>query len=322
MNLDIDVSDKLPLDEEEDTGFQDDGVGTSTGHDAQHGSPDPTARQHGSPDPTAQHGSPDPAAGQEADVAAPSAAPSGSGPNPKSNAHTGVTLSSEDSGSDGEVQSTPEGLVPKVPFVGMMFDSVDVAMVHYNRYAKHIGFSVKIESSRKSTKDGEKDKNVFVCNKSGKPVGEEPTSVKQRNRTITVHTYCKAKLCIKRVGARWQVTQFEKEHNHELITKFALKKYLRSHKKIPKEEKKFIDLLHEVNLSSGRIMQIMGELYGSKANVPYDAKIVSHYTATLAEYKFKDIPQLLDYFEELKIQDPHFFYKFKLDELSRVERIF
>jgi aromatic ring hydroxylase len=102
----------------------------------------------------------------------------------------------------------------------------------------------------------------------------------------------------------------------------VLKKYLRSHKKIPKEEIKFIDLLHEVNLSSGRIVQIMVELYGSKANVSYDAKTVSNYTVTLAKEKFKDIPQMLDYFEELKKQDPHFFYKFKLGQFSRVERIF
>ncbi|KAM0831333.1 hypothetical protein ACQ4PT_065626 [Festuca glaucescens] len=127
-----------------------------------------------------------------------------------------VTLSSEESGSDGEVQSTPEGLVPKVPFVGMVFDSVEAALVHYNRYAKHIGFSVKIQSSRKSTKDGEKDKSVFVCNKSGKPVDEEATPVKQRNRTITVLTDCKAKLRVKRVGSRWHVTHFVEEHNMNL----------------------------------------------------------------------------------------------------------
>jgi hypothetical protein len=83
-----------------------------------------------------------------------------------------------------------------------------------------------------------------------------------------------------------------------------LKKYLRSHKKIPKEEKKFIDLLHEVNLTAGRIMQIMAELYGGKANVPYDAKTVSNYTTKLGEPdKFRDIPSLLDYFEEIKKTD-------------------
>ena len=236
---------------------------------------------------------------------------------------TGVTLSSEDSGSDGEVQSTPEGFVPKMPFVGMKFDTVEAALVHYNKYAKHVGFSVKIESSRKSTRDGEKDKSVFVCNKSGKNLEVEPPPVKQRNRTITKLADCKAKMRVKRIGARWEVTQFIEEHTHEVIQKFALKKYLRSHKRIPREERRFIDLLHDVNLSSGRIMQIMAELYGNMKNVPYDSKTVSNYTATLGqENRFKDIPQLLEHFEELRKDDPNFFYKFKLDADMKVENIF
>jgi hypothetical protein len=102
-----------------------------------------------------------------------------------------------------------------------------------------------------------------------------------------------------------------------------LKKYLKSHKKIPPEERKFIDLLHEVNLSSGRIMQIMGELYGSKKNVPYDSKTISNYTATLGEKeRFKDIPTLFDYFEDIKQHDPKFVYKYKLDEESTVQNQF
>jgi hypothetical protein len=35
--------------------------------------------------------------------------------------HTGVTLSSEESDGEGEVQSTPKGVAPKTPYVGMVF---------------------------------------------------------------------------------------------------------------------------------------------------------------------------------------------------------
>jgi hypothetical protein len=73
-----------------------------------------------------------------------------------SNLRSGVTLSSEESGSDGEVQSTPEGYVPQKPFVGMIFDSLNASLAHYKRYAKHVCFLVRIESSGKSTIDGEK----------------------------------------------------------------------------------------------------------------------------------------------------------------------
>nr|XP_051202161.1 protein FAR-RED IMPAIRED RESPONSE 1-like [Lolium perenne] len=161
---------------------------------------------------------------------------------------------------------------------------------------------MKIESSRRCAKDGELDKFVYVCNKSGKPREEEAVPVKQRNRKLTVLTDCKAKLRVKRDGARWKVTQFVEVHTHEVIDKFALKKYLRSHNKIPAEEKKFIDLLHEVNLTSGRIMEIMGGLYGSKQNVPYNSKTVSNYTAKLGNYdRIKDIPELLEYGQSIQL---------------------
>ncbi|CAM0883368.1 unnamed protein product [Alopecurus aequalis] len=249
---------------------------------------------------------------------------SGIAPSVRSGAAVGVTLSTENSDSEGEeVQSTPEGFAPRTPFLGMKFDSHEEALSHYNRYGKHIGFSVKIFSSRNSAIDGEKDKVVYVCNKAGKKTENEPPPVGQRSRPTIKLTDCKAKLRVTRVGAKWVVTQFVEEHTHELIKKFALKKYLRSHKKIPKEERRFIELLNDVNLSSGRILQIMGELHGGISNVPYDSKAISNYTAKLGEEdRFKDVPQLLDYFEELKKDDPNFYYKFKLDALNRVEMIF
>ncbi|KAM0860125.1 hypothetical protein ACQ4PT_046774 [Festuca glaucescens] len=252
-----------PADEEDVFDNPDDGAGTSSAGD---GNQQDVPGSSGAPTSEGQNVSDQPP------VPSHSSVPSNSARATHSGARTGVTISSEDSGSDDEVQSTPEGFVPKTPFVGMMFDTLEAALAHYNRYAHHIGFSVKIESSRKSAIDGTKDKSVFVCNKTCRNAEVEEAPVKTRNRLITKRCECKAKLRVKRTGGRWQVTQFIEEHTHENIQKFALKKYLRSHKKIPKEEKKFIDLLHEVNLTAGRIMQIMAELYGGKANVPYDAK--------------------------------------------------
>ncbi|KAM0828982.1 hypothetical protein ACQ4PT_067178 [Festuca glaucescens] len=70
-------------------------------------------------------------------------------------------------------------------------------------------------------------------------------------------------------------------------------------------------------------MEIIGELYGSKQNVPYNSKTVSNYTAKLGNYdKIKDIPELLEYFEEIKKDEPRFFYRFKLDAENKVENLF
>jgi hypothetical protein len=135
---------------------------------------------------------------------------------------SGVTLSSEDSGCDSEVQSTPEGFAPQKPFVGMIFDTLTTCLTHYNRYTRHVGFSVRIESSRRSTVDGEKDKSLFVYNKSGKNAEDEEVPLKQRNCKITKLCECKSKVACE---TRWHVTQLVEEHSHELIQKFAFKKF-------------------------------------------------------------------------------------------------
>jgi hypothetical protein len=167
---------------------------------------------------------------------------------------------------------------------------------------------MKMSSSRNSVLDKQKDKQLFVCNKAGKnSENEDGQPVKMRNRKITIRTECLAKLRVKRKGATWKVTQFVEEHIHELVQKLSLKKYLRSHKKIPKEERKFIDLLDTVNLSAGRIMDIMSELYGKGKAVPYDTKTISIYMSTIDEKRnVKDIPELLHHFEELQKEDPNF----------------
>jgi hypothetical protein len=47
-------------------------------------------------------------------------------------------------------------------------------------------------------------------------------------------------------------------------------------------------------------MEIMGELYGRKKNIRYNIKTVSNYTSTLDHSnRIKDIPELLQYFEEI-----------------------
>ncbi|KAM0824299.1 hypothetical protein ACQ4PT_070290 [Festuca glaucescens] len=261
-------------DEEDVFDNPDDGAGTSA------------ARDGNQQDVPASSGAPTSEEGQNVSDQPPvpshSSVPSNSAHATHSGAWTGVTLSSEDSGSDDEVQSTLEGFVPKTPFVGMMFDTIEAALAHYNRYAHHISFSVKIESSRKSAIDGVKDKSVFVCNKTGRNAEVEEVPVKTRNRLITKRCECKAKLRVKRTGGRWQVTQFIEEHSHENIQKFALKKYLRSHKKIPKEEKKFIDLLHEIDVcedahdfdGDDKVVRLWGDF-------PMEKQILDTYTLPL-----------------------------------------
>ncbi|TVT99412.1 hypothetical protein EJB05_55232, partial [Eragrostis curvula] len=202
-----------------------------------------------------------------------------------------------------EVWSTPEG-----PYTGKTFESLEEARLYYNSYAKRKGFSVRTNTSRRGL-TGSMEKVQFVCNKEGKGKVKSDGSAakaladsksddseqdhdqyeeaitaakgsKKRKRETMVYTQCKARMVVKQIGARWHIIYFIGEHNHDLITKPSLTKFLRSHKGIPPEEKKLIRLMHGSNIESGRIMQLMTEFYGSRKLVPYETKDVHNFRFT------------------------------------------
>ncbi|KAM3389675.1 hypothetical protein ACQJBY_011687 [Aegilops geniculata] len=142
-----------------------------------------------------------------------------------------------------------------------------------------------MNTSRKAVKTGVLIKQQFVCNKFQKPEaddgGAEKIPVlddiveqtkdddededivfldddnktkkrsKKRKRDKIVQTGCKAKMVVKLIDGRWEVIYFVGEHNHPLVDKPSLTKYLRSHQGIPPEEKAFLTHLHNCNLTTG-----------------------------------------------------------------------
>ncbi|CAN6252155.1 unnamed protein product [Urochloa humidicola] len=177
---------------------------------------------------------------------------------------TGDTLPSEESdeNSDDEIQSqeiqSQEHDVqcsPTDPIVmsTAVYDTWQQARASYNRYAKKMGFSIKIGSSKKKDKEQEEPyKVVYVCNKNGSNTEQKADQplVKQRKRDKTVRTACPARFIVNRRNDKWHVTTFVEEHNHPLCEKFDLKKFLRSHRGIPDEKKRFVELLHGTNISA------------------------------------------------------------------------
>jgi hypothetical protein len=125
------------------------------------------------------------------------------------------------------------------------------------------------------------------------------------------------------VDERWHVTYFMADHNHDLVAKPSLKKFLRSHKGIPQQEKEFITLLHGCNLTTRLIMQLMNELYGSAQIVPYIGKDINNFRSTIRRTeKFKDMQEAVDRFRYIQQEDPNFFCTVKLDDRDRVEACF
>jgi len=125
-------------------------------------------------------------------------------------------------------------------------------------------------------------------------------------------------------GMRWVVTNFVADHNHSLVDKPNLAKFMKSHSGIPDEEVQFLTLLHKCNIDTSRMMQLMSELYGSAQFVPYHTKYVSNLMSAIRSREgSNDMSQTIAYFYEMqKEQDPDFFFKVKLDADDKVENIF
>jgi hypothetical protein len=73
----------------------------------------------------------------------------------------------------------------------------------------------------------------------------------KHKRESLIHTGCAARMFVKLIDNKWEVTYFIAEHNHPLIQKPSLIKYLRSHRGIPRDEKEFLKCLHNCNLETG-----------------------------------------------------------------------
>ncbi|PQQ11653.1 protein FAR1-RELATED SEQUENCE 5 [Prunus yedoensis var. nudiflora] len=137
-------------------------------------------------------------------------------------------------GGSGEIY-LPEGdLLDLEPYDGMEFESEEAAKAFYNSYARRVGFSTRVSSSRRSRRDGAIIQRQFVCAKEGfRNLNEKRTKDREikRPRTIT-RVGCKASLSVKmQDSGKWVVSGFVKEHNHELVPPDQVH-CLRSHRQI------------------------------------------------------------------------------------------
>ncbi|PPS10425.1 hypothetical protein GOBAR_AA10221 [Gossypium barbadense] len=143
----------------------------------------------------------------------------------------------------------PEGdLLDLEPYDGMEFESEEAAKAFYNSYARRVGFSTRVSSSRRSRRDGAIIQRQFVCAKEGfRNLNEKRTKDREikRPRTIT-RVGCKASLSVKvQDSGKWVVSGFVREHNHELVPPDQVH-CLRSHRQISGPAKTLIDTLQAV----------------------------------------------------------------------------
>nr|XP_045083589.1 protein FAR1-RELATED SEQUENCE 5-like [Aegilops tauschii subsp. strangulata] len=221
-----------------------------------------------------------------------------------------------------------EFVIPQPPYVGKKFGSFEDAKEFYQRYAMFHGFAVNTKYHRKIKKTNEYSRGEIRCykarrNKKGK--GVVPV-VLERKRGIIVKTKCPVRLKLNANGAWWVVIEYFDEHNHELIKKFDLVKFLSTHRGFSPLEKKFIKLLHDCNVGPSIMVQILSLIHngdGSLSSMPYKPADVTNLKAKYhRESRLADIEDTTAYLEEKAKSDTDFFYRIRWDDEDRVKNMY
>ncbi|RRT68862.1 hypothetical protein BHE74_00019653 [Ensete ventricosum] len=101
-----------------------------------------------------------------------------------------------------------------VPEIDMEFESEEKAYEFYNKYAGHVGFSVRKSSSDKSSENVTRSR-TFVCSRQGFRKDKKGAKEVKRPRPET-RIGCPARMTIKITpSGKYRVTEFIADHNHQ-----------------------------------------------------------------------------------------------------------
>uniref|UniRef100_A0A803NHF8 Protein FAR1-RELATED SEQUENCE n=1 Tax=Cannabis sativa TaxID=3483 RepID=A0A803NHF8_CANSA len=199
----------------------------------------------------------------------------------------------------------------------MEFESEEAAKAFYNSYARRVGFSTRVSSSRRSRRDGAIIQRQFVCAKEGfRNLNEKRTKDREikRPRTIT-RVGCKASLSVKMQNSgKWVVSGFVREHNHELVPPDQVH-CLRSHRQISGPAKTLIDTLQAAGMGPRRIMSALIKEYGGISKVGFTEVDCRNYMRNNRQRSLEgDIQLLLDYLRQMQAENSNFFFAVQGEE--------
>lgn len=218
-----------------------------------------------------------------------------------------------------------DDLLDLEPYDGMEFESEEAAKAFYNSYARRVGFSTRVSSSRRSRRDGAIIQRQFVCAKEGfRNLNEKRTKDREikRPRMVT-RVGCKASLSVKvQDSGKWVVSGFVKEHNHELVPPDQVH-CLRSHRQISGPAKTLIDTLQAAGIGPRRIMSALIKEYGGISKVGFTEVDCRNYMRNNRHRTLEgDIQILLDYLRQMHTESPSFFYAVQGDEDQGMSNVF
>ncbi|XP_051134175.1 protein FAR1-RELATED SEQUENCE 5-like [Andrographis paniculata] len=202
----------------------------------------------------------------------------------------------------------------------MEFTKPDDAYNFYCEYAHNMGFSVRIKMQKKFKKDPQQIQCMeYCCNKAGFKEGSnvkpnqihpnkssESERIKIMHRSHETRTDCNSKIRLQfdKENAKYKVTYFEDNHNHDLH---------------PPKHKHMLEAGLPIR-SSYDLMKIAA---GGKENVGFfKLDLKNHMKKRRKEiFKEDEANALLQYFGQRSVDNPLFFYEIEVDYEDKIANI-
>ncbi|XP_073019547.1 protein FAR1-RELATED SEQUENCE 5-like [Primulina eburnea] len=211
--------------------------------------------------------------------------------------------------------------------LGMEFVSDEQAYGFYSRYAELVGFSVRKDWVNRSKVHGRVMSRKFTCSRQGHRKKDRRDINVKKHRKET-RTGCLAYMVVTRQpNGKYQVTQFEEEHNHDDVDLSKAEKLL----EFPlcgnweSTEVSESDTMKNLEIKSRLSIQLLGiRLCAPEKFDDLQSETENLYLSTerTRDMKEGDAARLLYYFQRQHFLNPAFFYSVQLDIEDKITNIF
>ncbi|KAF1862436.1 hypothetical protein Lal_00026970 [Lupinus albus] len=209
-----------------------------------------------------------------------------------------------------------------IPRLGLEFETEDATYDFYNSYDYRVGFSMR-KSKAHNNVDGHIIDRVFCCSC-------ECYREKDKRRTSVNNLCAQSQFeCLPRMKVdcrsteMFRIVQFIAKHKHETFS--IIKTHLhRSHRKITPSLASEIDLAESSSIAPKVSCELMERRVGGRENLGFIHDNYKNYLRSkrTIQMRLGYIGGLLEYLQQMKVEDPNFFYAIQVDEDDLITNIF
>ncbi|KAL6184740.1 hypothetical protein ACLB2K_046140 [Fragaria x ananassa] len=205
--------------------------------------------------------------------------------------------------------------------IGVEFVTVEAAETFYYDYAKEMGFDVRKDDMRTSTRTGRVTIRKWACSAEGERQEKHTdinNKVRMPKKLTRCHCPCLFKIRYFKKNNSYIVVDFRTDHSHDLVQPHE-SHLLRSHRSVLDSDLALAKSMRRASIKTCHAYEYMVDVSGGYANVGFTLKdLYNRLDASQREDMIGgDANATLGYLKGKAAEDKKLFYKYSTDENKR-----